>query len=156
MSEYDIAQICPNGHLTNDHASEYPDRNQDFCEQCGERNLMECPKCNQQIRGTHRNVSTNQYRPPAHCGSCGSSYPWTGKKVAAAIELASLELSAEDAEEFVTSVNEIARDTPQAQVGATRIKGLLVKAAPAAAQVIRELVVDIASESAKKIFLAGR
>ena len=61
----------------------------------------------------------------------------------------------EDAEEFITSVNEIARDTPQAQVGATRIKGLLITAAPAAAQVIRELVVDIASETAKKIMLGG-
>ena len=150
---YDTAQICPNGHVTNDRVLENPDGNRDYCERCGEKNLTECPKCNQQIRGTYRNVfmSLDRFPLPAHCGGCGNPYPWTERKIAAAIELAALELSEEDAEEFNNSVNEIARDTPQAQVGATRIKGLLHKAAPAAAQVIRNLVVDVASETAKKI-----
>lgn len=157
MKEYDTAQICPNGHVTNNHVSGSPQRNQDYCERCGEQNLLACPDCNQQIRGTrHRvSISLDRFQVPAHCGSCGSPYPWTKKKIAAAIELASLELSEEDAEEFITSVNEIARDTPSAQVGATRIKGLLVKAGPAAAQVIRDIVVDVASEAAKKILLGG-
>ena len=156
MIEYFAARICPNGHVNNAQASEKPDENQEYCERCGERNLMACCVCSGTIRGMPKRVMASGYRIPAYCGTCGSPFPWTERKIAAAIDLASQELSAEDAEEFITSVNEIARDTPQAQVGATRIQRLLLKAAPAAGQVIRDLVVDIASETAKKIILGGK
>jgi len=153
---YDIAQICPNGHVANSMAASYPDSNQDFCEKCGEATIMACPHCNSAIRGDYHVpgvFGTFKYHPPAYCHNCGKPFPWTERKIQAALELASEVggLSKEEAEQFKESVSDIVRDTPRTQVGAVHFKKLLARMGQQAAQAIRDIVVDIVSESAKKI-----
>lgn len=96
------------------------------------------------------------------CPDCGEPYPWTEAKLKAARELADLleELSPEEREILKKSFDDIVWDTPQTAVAATRFKKLCAKAAKAAttagkvaAEKLWELVVDIASETAKKIIL---
>jgi hypothetical protein len=36
MGSYDIAQVCPNGHVANDSTQRDPEFNMEFCDKCGE------------------------------------------------------------------------------------------------------------------------
>lgn len=59
-------------------------------------------------------------------------------------------LNETEREELKKSLDEIVRDTPQTQVAALKFKKLAAKAGLTAATALRDLLVDIASESAKK------
>ncbi|HHT9113609.1 MAG TPA: DUF2321 domain-containing protein, partial [Candidatus Wunengus sp. YC65] len=78
----------------------------------------------------------------------GSSTPRIAK-VGLATELGGL--TNQNAEEFKESLDVVVRDTPRTQIGASKLKNLLSKVGVATAQSIRELIVDITSETAKKI-----
>lgn len=60
-------------------------------------------------------------------------------------------LSPEERELLKKSIDDIIKDTPQTTVAATRFKKLILKAGSAAAIGIKEIIVDILSETAKKI-----
>ncbi|MGD0584458.1 MAG: DUF2321 domain-containing protein [Oryzomonas sp.] len=150
---YDIAQVCTNGHSANSAFEAFPQFNQDFCDKCGEKTITTCQSCETPIRGMYHGGFSLEYDPPAFCYKCGNSFPWTQRKIQAAIELA-VEvggLSGDDASQFDASIREISRDTPQTQVAAHRIKRLLGKFAKSTGNSIREVMVDIVSETAKKI-----
>ena len=93
--------------------------------------------------------------PPSFCPDCGKPYPWTEAKLKAAQELADLleDLSSEEREILKKSFDDIVQDTPQAVVAANKIKILIAKVSKIAAEQIRKLVVEIASETARKIIL---
>lgn len=153
---YDTAQVCPNGHVANSMAASYPDFNKKFCEKCGEATITACPHCSSAIQGQYHvpgALAISEYHPPAYCHNCGKPFPWTERKIQAALELASEDggLSKEEAERFKESVSDIVRDTPRTQVGAVHFKKLLAKMGQQTTQAIRDIVVDIVSESAKKI-----
>ena len=159
MSEYDVVQVCPNGHVANESYSRFPQFNKDYCEDCGEKTITTCPSCEKQILGRYSgSMSISSFQPPAFCRYCGSSFPWTKRKITAAIELATEigGLAGLDAEQFKESVNEVVRDTPRTQVSASRLKGLLVKVGEVTAQSIRDIIVDITSETAKKLIWPGK
>ena len=73
-------------------------------------------------------------------------------QLAAAKELAQkMEgLTEEERELLARSLDNLVRDTPQIPVAATRVKRMLTKAGGAALQAFRDILVDIASETAKK------
>jgi len=98
---------------------------------------------------------------PSCCPDCGKPYPWTEAKLKAARELADEldNLSPEERDLLKKSLDDIMLDTPQTIVAATRFKKIAAKAAKtgkATVKELRKLVVDIASETAKKIILEGR
>ena len=92
---------------------------------------------------------------PSFCPDCGKPYPWTEAKLKAAKELADEldNLSLEECELLKKSLDDIIvmEDTPQTPVAATRFKKLVAKAGQVAAQGFRDILVDIASETAKKL-----
>ena len=90
---------------------------------------------------------------PSFCPDCGEPYPWTEAKLKAAQELTDLneDLSPEEREILKKSFDDIIRDTPKTPVAATRFKRLIAKAGPVVAEGFRKILVDIASETAKKI-----
>ena len=94
-------------------------------------------------------VSFARYNPPSFCQSCGSPFPWTSNRIQAAIDLAEIELDEADKKVFEQSVGELVTDSPQTKVAATRIKKILVKAGSTFGDAIREILVNIASETAK-------
>ena len=154
MSDYDIAQVCPNGHVANSSFVDLPEFNKDFCETCGEKTINECSKCQKPIRGNYRGIEMQlDFQPPAYCRFCGNAFPWIERRIQAAIELATQigELSGNDSDEFEQSVKDIVRDTPRTQISASRFKKLLTKVGVQTAQGIRDVLIDIASETAKKI-----
>ena len=157
---YDTAQICINGHVINSQSVHRPEHNREFCDKCGVPTITNCPKCSSPIRGYYHvpPMGTLDYTDlplPSFCPHCGEPYPWTETKLKAARELTDLlkELSPEERETLKKSFDDIVRDTPQTTVAANQIKRIAAKLGKAAAKQLRELVVDIASETAKKIIL---
>jgi hypothetical protein len=158
---YDVAQVCQNGHVINSSARESPERNKPYCSECGKKTITACPACNSPIQG-HYNVPGVvaigfQYHPPAYCHQCGAPYPWTAAKLQAAHALAEDQSNLNDRErqELSTSLDDLVTNTPMTKVSAGRFKRLVAKAGPQAADAFRELLVDIASETAKKILWPG-
>jgi hypothetical protein len=156
MGHYDVAQVCPNGHIANAATRQFPQFNKSFCERCGEKTLTQCPKCNSPIRGDY-SEGLGHYSLPFFCNACGAAFPWVELKTRAAIEMFIDETGAtgEQAAEFERSVNDVAKNTPAAQLGASRIVRALKSISTGTASAIRSLVVEIASETAKKVILSG-
>ena len=86
----DTMQVCLNGHVINDSFGKYPYRNKDFCDNCGQKTITNCPKCDNPIPGDihYPNVIalTFMKTAPDFCKSCGEPFPWKGKKAAERLE----------------------------------------------------------------------
>jgi hypothetical protein len=154
MGRYDVAQVCANGHVVNANTEELPEHNRTFCSECGERTIVECPVCKNSIAGQYMPASglKGTYRRPAFCSSCGKPYPWTLRRLAAARELA-LEmegLTDDERKSLAGTLDDLSADTPRTQLAATRFKPLLAKPGKAPATALRDIMVDVMSEAAKK------
>jgi hypothetical protein len=95
------------------------------------------------------------YGVPAFCRACGSAYPWTESKIEAAKQLIELAEKLDDAEKATLTADlpDLVRDTPRTQVAATRFKRLAAKVGGGITSALRDIIVDIASEAAKKVIL---
>ncbi len=154
-TEFDIAQICPNGHVANYCYLRYPEHNQAHCAQCGEPTIIQCPKCEKRIRGhcyIPGVVGITPYDRPAHCQECGAAFPWTESAIQAAIELSveAANLSEEEEEVLRKSIDDLVKTTPRAPLGAERFKRFLGKAGNEATKAVRSILTDVLSEAAKK------
>lgn len=152
---YDNAIICKNGHVINDYVNRYPEDNKNYCEKCGSKAISKCDNCSNPIQG---NIWGGDYELPSFCYNCGGIFPWTKGKIEAAIELSeeSNYINKEEKEIFVNSINEVVKDTPKSAVGATRLKKILSKIGNGTSKMIRDIIVDITSETAKKILFPDR
>jgi hypothetical protein len=116
-----------------------------FCHECGMRTMAVCSRCEHPIQiGMTR---------PSFCGECGAPYPWTETALAAAKEYADEldELTAEDKAVMKKSFDDLTTDTPRTPVAATRFKKIMVKIGPAAGDALSKIVVNFATEAAKKL-----
>lgn len=155
-SFYDVAEVCPNGHVANHSTQTYPQHNRTFCEKCGEKTITKCPACHEPIRGDYHvsgYVGPSGYEPPAFCSDCGRPFPWTDRRLAAAKELVleAEHLTADERIQLAETLDDIVRDVPRTQIAAMRFKRLATKAGAATAGALRDIIVDVASETAKKI-----
>ncbi len=151
---YDVAQICLNGHLINEASVGYPDSNQEFCSKCGVKTIRVCQSCSARIRGAFRDsYIPENYVIPAFCSACGQPFPWTSAKIQTAHELAQeLEnISDEEKKILEQSIDEIVKDTPKTTLAATRFKKILFNTSKPVVDAFRDILVDIASETAKKL-----
>jgi hypothetical protein len=92
------------------------------------------------------------YKPPAFCGDCSKSFPWTQRRLDAARDLAleAEHLSKEEQRQLADAMPDLVRDVPRTQVAAARFKRLAAKAGAGTASALRAVLVDVASEAAKK------
>ncbi|KYP79598.1 DUF2321 domain-containing protein [Ferroacidibacillus organovorans] len=155
MGKFDVAQVCLNGHPTNSTMIESPEFNKSFCPVCGAKTINACSACNHAIQGEYKVEGVVDlsyvYDPTAFCQSCGEPFPWTSRRIKAAIDLAESELEEADKEVFEQNVGELVTDSPQTKVAAARIKKILTKVGTTFGESIRDILVDVASETAKKI-----
>lgn len=153
------ARICLNGHDVcstvgwDDHRAE-----ERYCKECGAEVVHACPSCGKDIQGSFFDpmfVGAFSYDVPKYCISCGAPYPWTQSAIEAVKELAELDdmLTEEDAEALGSAVADSMSDNPKTKVAVVRIKKILGKAGKATADAIRDIVVDVASEAAKKMLV---
>lgn len=142
-------QLCRNGHLVNFDPHGNPDNNRNFCSTCGEATLTKCEKCQNPIEDTSYMI----FKAPSFCGDCGSPFPWTATRLEAAHELAkTFEYIDEDQRKILDSnIDVLVKDTPSTSIAASKVKTVLRKAGDTATQMFRDILVDIMSETAKKI-----
>jgi hypothetical protein len=155
MGEYDTAQICLNGHMINDTATKYPLQNSPFCSKCGSETIMACRNCQTRIYGAYVGdgalTGLHSAPVPAFCRACGKAFPWTATRIEAARMLADeTDLSSDDREQLKSTLLDLVRDSPQTTLATTRYKKLMLKAGKETARAFRDILVDIASETAKK------
>lgn len=98
-------------------------------------------------------IDCTPYIVPSYCCDCGKPYPWTQLQLEAISELVEFDdqLSNEDKHYINTNISSITTETPKTKVVATKLNAFLRKAGSATTSAIRDILVDIASESAKKI-----
>ena len=156
MGYYDGAVICKNGHVINSYARSYPESNSKYCDKCGEITISTCGNCGADIRGRLQYdgvVDFSDYIEPAYCYACGRPYPWTERRIEALKEVAEMSelLSTVEKEEFNANIKDISVDTPRTKVAAVKVKNLGIKLGKDLWDgVVKPLIVDIASETAKK------
>lgn len=121
-------------------------RNQ-FCTECGEPIVQECEHCQAPIDVPNMMPG---YKP-AYCGRCGKAYPWTQTALAAAKEFADeLELSDDDKAKLKATFDDLTVDTPRTELAAHRFRNFMRKIGPAAGDVLTKIIVNVATEAAKK------
>ncbi len=153
-SEFDIAQVCTNGHLITGALVRSPEFGKKFCDRCGAETISKCPNCGQPIQGYYiGGLSFGTYTPPNFCPNCSKPFPWLELKLKAAKDLTNEieNLNETEREQLKKSLDEIVSDTAQTTVAATRFKKLVAKSGKFAANAFKEILVDIASEAAKKV-----
>jgi hypothetical protein len=156
MGTYLTAEACPNGHVSTSRIEDSPELREQYCSKCGEETMTQCPNCDANIRG-HYDVEGvlilgGQFEPPAHCHNCGRPFPWTERRIDAAAELleAGGAVSADEVQQFRADLDTLTKETPKTQAASLRVKAVLGKAGDAVATGVREIVVDVLSEAAKK------
>ncbi len=152
---YDVAQICLTGHVVNPVSKSSPAENRPFCSRCGAKTISYCSTCEKPIRGAFEApdvIGDPNYSLPAFCENCGAAFAWTDQKVTAAKEFTDTlhQLTADERESLKTNIDDLVHETPRTPVAESKVKALLKKAGHEAAEGIRELIVDIVSETVKK------
>lgn len=150
---YDSAQICPNGHVANSRADDYPNHNADRCEKCGLKTIRECQSCHAPIRGAYRDSSgLRAYDKPPYCRSCGEPFPWTqlAKNAAVAYLRETTILSDADIGTIGHSLDELMSDTPMMQVAAVRLNKIVKEAGPVVIEGLKAILFNLLTDPAKK------
>jgi hypothetical protein len=155
---YHIAQICINGHVINAYLNSLEDNKGEFCQHCGKRTIINCEKCNNPIIGWKYNPHVNMLVPfsaPNFCLFCGKPYPWTKSKIKALKELIDFENKLDQDEKKILkkNINDIINESPRTKVASIKFKQGLSKIGKETAKAVRDIIVDIASTTAKKIIL---
>ena len=156
MGIYRTAEVCPNGHVSTDSADVRPELREKFCAKCGEATMTHCPSCETPIRGDYHVEGVfgfgGEYTPPAYCNNCGLAFPWTMHKVDAAAELVESSgiLSSMELAQFRADLSDLTRESPRLQIASVRFKQIMAKVGSVIAGGVRDIVVDVLSEAAKK------
>ncbi len=97
--------------------------------------------------------SIGDYAVTSFCYKCGKPFPWTKTKIEAAKELTDeLEnLNDNEKKQLKSIFPDLIFDKPKTNVSASKLKKFLTKAKGVALSELRKLIVDIASESVKKL-----
>lgn len=156
MGYYHTAQICTNGHLITDSIDTSRNRTQKFCDKCGNETITNCTNCNSPIRGDYDVpgvISFSETEVPNYCYNCGKPYPWTTSSLEVLKELLALEssISTEELTYYNENLPSLIVDTPKSNLVATKLKLFINKSSKVVASSIKDIIVEIASETAKKI-----
>jgi hypothetical protein len=98
-------------------------------------------------------ISHDRYTPPGYCFNCGNAFEWTKRKISGAVELVEVGagVTSGELEQFQTDLTDATRDTPKTQVASLRIRQLMAKVGTGVAGGVKDIIVDLVSETAKKI-----
>jgi hypothetical protein len=155
MDKYDVAEICLNGHVTTSMAASYPQFRKNFCDKCGEKTILNCQDCKSSIKGDYHMegvLSFSSYKKPKFCESCGHPFPWTERQTIAAKNLIEIteNLTTVEKDDFKDSIDELVKNSPNVIVAQAKYKKYITKAGKEIAQGLRDVLIDIVSETVKK------
>ena len=154
---YDKAQVCLNGHSINPASTKDPTPNRTYCPDCGEKTITNCQICDADIKGLALIAGmpigkSEQYKVPNYCDNCGKPYPWIAirQEVAKQIIQLSEELSKDEKNELSEAINDLVTDTPKTNIGILKFKKFVAKASKEVASGLKDVLVDVVSETVKK------
>jgi hypothetical protein len=153
MLEFDVAQICTNGHLITASSKEEPELMRNFCKRCGSQTITTCQHCNSEITGYETEYGALLgYDVPHYCPDCGKPYPWTEKSINTITLLIKEEanFSTEEAANLTNSLPDIVTETPATQLAVLRFKKAVCSAGKFTADSLRQFTIDFGCELAKK------
>ena len=157
MGQYDVAQVCGNGHVTNDRTRSSSVFNQKFCKRCGAETITQCPACKASIRGYFHvegvfSISATGMKAPPFCIECGKPYPWTEERLIAARQLVEeMDLDVPEKTLVLEDLENIIRDTPKATASAVRFDRYLENVKPTLKQGFKTILTEIVSHSVKNV-----
>jgi hypothetical protein len=136
-------------------AVNYPEHRKRHCPECGEKTVTNCTHCNSDIRGYHDIpgvIGFFNYTAPNYCENCGQPFPWTERKTHAARELIALADTLNDEEmwDLQRSITDLIKGGPEAVVAQAKYKKYIAKAGSEIAKGLRDILVDMVSETVKK------
>jgi len=152
----DTAQVCLNGHRVTSTYDSAPESRRQFCTMCGAPTITACPACGARIKGDYRAEGVFNLEAdlplPLFCDGCGKPYPWTASGLRAARELADeIEgLSSQEREQLKHSLDDLVADTPRTGLAVVRFKKLAAKAGQGAAQALKQILVALVTDAARK------
>lgn len=155
MGNYRVAQICMNGHVITDSADAYPQHKENFCSTCGKPTIMSCPECDTPIRGDYYVTGfggSSNYKKPLYCHNCGKPYPWTKTILDTAQEIIEYDekLSSDEKVILQDTITDIVNDSPKTQLATSKYKSVISKALSNTGDALKQILIEIASETAKK------
>jgi hypothetical protein len=155
MGTFDIAQICLNGHVITEMANDHPEYRKEFCNDCGEKTIMSCENCKTNIKGYHtipNVIGFFHYNKPKYCEKCGYPFPWASRQLISAKELIDLteNLNPDDKVELKSSIDELVKEGPKTVLAKAKYKKYISKAGYEFGIGIKEILVDVVSETVKK------
>jgi hypothetical protein len=124
----------------------------DFCPTCGAKTITACQRCNAPIPAQTFQI----YTRPAFCTKCAVPYPWTESAIKASDDLARLEMAEADRNELADIIENLVADTPQTVVAASRFRRLMGKVTPVVAEGFKAIMINVATEAAKKAMFPGK
>lgn len=117
-----------------------------FCSECGARSVSKCDHCQSPI--VIRQLFSDR---PSYCSVCGKPFPWTERALSATKEYTDeLELSPEDKTKLKTTFDDLTVDTPRTEMAVHHFKKFMQKIGPTAGDVLIKIMVNVATEAAKK------
>jgi hypothetical protein len=150
---YDTAQVCLNGHIATSSFHDCPQFRKKFCDRCGQATVTACSACKAEIRGSYRgSMSTRKHQAPGYCHECGKPYPWTKTRLDAARLLTDEIAELDDSEKTLlkASIDELIADTPSTPLAVVRFKKYAAKGGRELAQGLKDILVDMVSETVRK------
>jgi len=155
-SGYMCAELCLDGHVITGDTENEPEKTSKFCGECGAETIRACPKCGAPLRGDHVYMGTITWMAPSnYCYGCGAAFPWTIAKIAAAKEHAAEieDLDETERRQLQETIDDLAAGGARTELAASRFKRLMKKAGVAAGRGFYQVVVDVASDAAKKALM---
>lgn len=152
---YQIAQICINGHVVNSTLESAEQSEGKYCSSCGMKTITRCQNCKNGIQGEFYNpdvaVIGFEFPAPPFCIHCGKPFPWTESGLSAAKEYAEelMNLTPEEKETLKKSIDDIVRDSARTNIAVVRFKRLVSKGGAEASNVLRSILVNLATQGAK-------
>jgi hypothetical protein len=153
---YMNAEMCLNGHVITGDVENEPEKTSTFCGQCGAPTIRSCPRCGAFLRGDHVYQGNITWMTPIkYCHCCGTAFPWTIAKITAAKEHAGeIEgLDETEIKQLQEAIDDLAGGGPRTDLAAGRFKRLMKKASVAVGSGLYKVVVDVASDAAKKLLM---
>lgn len=156
MSRYDVQQVCENGHRITGCYNIEPEDRQEFCKKCGAKTIIAFPDCGKEIQGDRIEEQwmgewggVESVCVPSYCSNCGKPYSWTQKKITTAIQILAEfgELDEEEKNTIEQDIENVAKDVPETELSARRIKRIWDKGK----KVGYEVIMELASRTAAKI-----
>ena len=136
-------------------SSNYSELRKNFCPKCGEKTILSCQSCNARIKGDYYVegvIGFSRFHVPSFCDNCGAPYPWTERSKTAAYNLIHFSdtLTLDEKHELNNSINDLLKDLPNSKLAELKFKKYAAKAGKEVANGLRDLLIDLVSETAKK------